>query len=591
MIFFGKKEFFWDLNLEKKIKDLDLEQEKNKKNVDYDISYICLCKIEENDKMIIQAFSPDSKLDRDSALKMLDKLKNEYKKINNFIVQYSNNKIDNFYRDKNDLIKIVDQTAKKQKNNNSSSIIPSKQQIELNDKKTEEIKKSNQPSNKGDVQDINKLKDFFNKLFKFNKKEFENVPFVKTSMSEMTEEESNYFIENNLEDIEDWLIDDEVNLDKQIKNMFSKIFNRQGMGKFYAIQSIISSGKLMPSEGMFNEIISKLEELYKRNKGKKKKGAEEFGNLITEEKEDNYLATMCVVYARFLNKWKQGSGDNNIKGSAPYRNAMTSYFPEIISPFIFLYNNRKLNGNDNCLDEKSKESIRLLQEKVGKSNLLEANPYISYPQSATQMLFDSVLYFGDNKENAKKFKCLRISVKGGKSGLGAKASISGLKSYFYEKGNANLPDNLFTSRRFFDASLYSDYYRPYIKKFASESQENQIVLKILSALMLSNKSGYKMIIKTACEYLGIKYKTELKMYEKFQRYMNENKVFEKCVLIALQYASYDFAQLNCRETPSGDGDFHYNYSIQYPALFKGHIDFELLNGDKLHKLTFHIIGE
>lgn len=564
--------FWWDVKNNKEIKN-PYEND--------DLSNIFLCKLLIDRIEVSPMTSENPNFDETMALKIINNIKNKIPDISNFEVSFSE-KGQSYYinliKNKDDKIQIVDQTNvdRLDKKFEIDDIKNFSDQQEANEKTTQKAEEKIQEENQKlcDKQDTQRYNKWFLDKFKFDKKEYENISEVKSSIDDMTIEEMNDFIENNMEDIDESFINSEIELDKS-SNRIGKILHRQGMGDFFAIQSIIPDGNLRESEKMFNEIIGNLKKIYGENR-------KNFDNLIRENKNpkeiNDYLAKMCVVYARFLNKWKSYKGNENVKDSKDYRNAMTSYFPEVISPFIFLY------PNESCFTGDSTKSIELLKQKVGKNFV---NSYISFPQSATQMLFDSVLYFGDDKENAKKFKCLRISVKGGRNGLGAKASISGLKSYFYDKENINLPSNLFSSRRFFDASLYSQYYRPYIKKFASQ-EGNEIIVKILSSLMLSNKAGYKNIIPTIYNSLPNEYKKEKNQYRAIQNFMNENKKFEECVLIALQYASYDFAQLNCLETP-GDGDFHYQYSIQYPALFKGHINFELINGEKEHKLTFHIV--
>lgn len=595
--------FYWDTKNNERISLSELDDIKTNK--------IVRCRIK-GDRINIEPLDEtDSNFNENKVWKILDVIKDDYKKVDEFLVKFKESNDwswHRFYKKLNGDIEMVfqeeDEDISSENDNkmplgepkdeenkgqgvgepisaetSEINVLGNNKDISMNNdsdaskllKKMEKqtFEKTKENNKLADKLDINRTELWIKTKFKFSKKDLENVPEIKTDISNTTEEEMKDWIESTSEGVDVDTINANIASDKK-ESEYKKVFTRKGMGKFYAIQSIINDGTLRSVNKTEDEIYKKLNELYQDN----------------IKINDDYLANMCLIYKKFLEEWISNGGKNNVDGSAPYRNAMTSYFPEIISPFIFLYSDStELYGH---------ESINLLKQKIGNKNLLSANPFISYPQSPTQMLFDSILYFGDksSEESALNdvFKCLRISVKGGRNGMGAKASINGLKSYFYEKENINLPDNFFTSkRRFFDASLYDEYYRPYIKKFALQ-EDNEIIIKILSLLMLSNVSSYKKIVKVICDSIGIKYKDEVEMFKNMQNYLNTNKKFEQCVIVALKYASYDFAQLNCIETPSGDGDFHYKYAIQYPALFEGTVNFELISGEKEHKLTFHIVG-
>ena len=52
-----------------------------------------------------------------------------------------------------------------------------------------------------------------------------------------------------------------------------------------------------------------------------------------------------------------------------------------------------------------------------------------------------------------------------------------------------------------------------------------------------------------------------------QDYMNSHQEFKDCVLSALKYASYDFAQVNYKESGSDDSDFHYDIFCSISSNF------------------------
>lgn len=572
--------FYWDIQTNSKVTFKNIDNIKTK--------YLIKCK-EKNDKLIVEPFDETESIFKETkAWLFIAEIKKYYTNINEFKIKFKKDKEwdwHTFVKKENEDIELVgeDEDMEDNKELQSTEPIEPIEPIEPNasDEENQKNKQDNSvqipPTNnvetkgnevqhkqtKNDKLIIKKIYHWANTKLKFDKNEYKNVINIKTDISTFNDKENDDYIKNNMEDIDKGYINAEIELDKA-RDSYGKIIHRQGMGDLLTAQSVIDN-KMRTAEETYNEICSNLDKL---------KNAPKI-------KSNEYLLKMCDIYKKFM-EWIKNLDNTNINDSEEYRNAMTSYFPEIISPFVFLYE-KNLKGN-------SQASIELLKKKIGTNNLLGANPFISYPHSPTQMLFDSVLYFGNKSDfnDNDVFKCLRISVKGGRNGLGAKASISGLKSYFYDKDNLSLPENFFTSKRFFDASLYANYYRPYIKKFAME--ESDMVIKILSLLMLSRASEYKQIIEIFCEILKIEYKNTTEMFNKFQNYLNNNKQFENCVLVALQYASYDFAQLNCKEVPE-NGDFHYDFTIQYPAIFKGNIHFELITGNKPHKLTFHIVGE
>ena len=621
--------FYWDIKTNKKVSLTDVDKIKT--------SNLVKCKIKE-DRIYIAPFDEtDSKLDENKTWKILDEIKEKYKKIDQFIVKYNSNKKwkwHDFYKKGNDIEMVMKEDIEASDNVGNTEN-PIDDSNEINDDTyiypTDTLSlddlisnKENIENNMIDITNINKI-DEKNKIiinFMNNKlpkmiKDPDKVQKIKEKITSYKNDEEAYnSILSYFEDmgeISENDINKLLNLDKSSDINLGTVSYNKGMGAFFKVQSIVNDGSIKKVNEMYEDIWNNLKNIYNNNYNNSSKNEQKNLNKISIfESEENYdLAKLSIIYAKFLKNWASNNGSVDVKGSADFRNNMTSYFPEVLTPFTILWGE---NGNNaSCLDEKGHKAIEMLKNKVGIDSF--ETSLISFPQSDYQPLFDSVLYFPSSDNSSKK--SIRLSTKGGKNGLGAQASISGLLTYFYKMDM--LPQNIFTKKFWsLNASDYTNAYQDYMYAFAMKP-ENEFALKILSAFMLSSSNQYHRIVNILFEIIkqdekyNKEFQEKLNFYENttdkrikkpamsetlktrikgliIQKYINDHKEFQDCVLAALKYASFDFAQVNYKETGNDGDDFHYEIFVQYPAIFDGEIRFELMQGLKFHKLKFHILG-
>ena len=653
--------FYWNLKSNKRVALSKLN--------DIKTTNLIRCKIK-NDRIYIAPFDEtDSKFNEDGAWKIIDKISEKYKTIEEFVIKYKSNKKwiwQNFYKKNNGDIEMAikeedmgldsDKTNDTEKNDGQDAVSNKTNDIEKNDGQGVGGIISAETSTTSNDEDLEDFETIFNNL-KFDdsdEKDEDDYITAETSKFEKIDENILTFFINKLpkkindtnkiekikkeiskaKSIEDIRIiilntyeemgdvskdniNNLLNLDSKSKLESGQASYSKGMGAFFKIQSIVNDGTLKSTNNMYNQIWNNLKSIYIKNRqncnAKEKLDLRKNYNLFEEENQTNAsdLAKLSVIYGKFLKNWKEGVGNQDIPNSKYFRNNMTSYFPEVLTPFTIIWGEK--SGNKDCIDDKGHKAIELLKEKVG--NGFEYSS-ISFPQSDYQPLFDSVLYF---KSTDDSYKCIRLSTKGGKNGLGSQASILGLLTYFYKK--EKLPQDIF-SKKFFslDASKYTNCYQDYMYAFAMKP-ENELALKILSAFMLAQSNQYHTIVDNIFEIIinqdekyNKEFEEQLNFYNNItdkrrkkpamietlktrvkglivQKYINDHKEFQNCVLAALKYASYDFAQVNYKETGNDGDDFHYEIFVQYPAIFDGEIRFELMQGLKFHKLKFHILGK
>lgn len=588
--------FYWDIQTNNKVAFKDIDSIKTK--------YLIKCK-EKNDKLIVEPFDETESVFKETkAWLFIAEIKKYYTNINEFKIKFKKDKEwdwHTFVKKENEDIELVgedeeinDEEIIKPKNDKKTFMDKLKGLVGLSGTEktvgTDGLSNINEIPNSVETSDTKQKNDLSSeqkiplmKIYDYNK---DNVNTFLSNGNEYSKYGKKSFDEyasiTEMSDEEIDMLEDEDAYNQKYDEENIGTIRRKGMGELYAIQNLIPNGKRKEHEEMYNTIMEKLKIIY--NTGKKINDKKVFNNLIMETvKSNESLAELALIYGRFLYKWNKNEGDKDIKGSKRFHEAMTSYFPEILSPFVILYND-KLNNKEPIIELKKK-----LNKNINDSLLSDA--YIGYPISKSQTLFDSVIYFKSNNT----YKCIRISTKGGKNGLGAEASIVGLKSYFYKKSLIE-PEFFYSYRKNFDAYEYRDCYTDIMKWFASQSENNAIALKIISLLMLSTKTKYNDIIDAIYNKIAPKNKkNNISISNKasyIQEYMNSHEEFQDCVLLALKYASYDFAQLNFVESNlNPEQDFHYDIYIQYPAIFKGKIAFKLINGTNIHKLKFHIVGD
>lgn len=643
--------FYWDIQTNNKVAFKDIDSIKTK--------YLIKCK-EKNDKLIVEPFDETESVFKETkAWLLIAEIKKYYTNINEFKIKFKKDKDwdwHTFVKKENEDIELVgedeeinDEEIIKPKNDKKTFMDKLKGLVGLsgtektvgtdglsniNDQNEKEFSLDNFDEDDYNENDYNEddlingekgkkikeedklLLDYFNKKLLKKIKDPDKIQKIKEEItSYKNKEEVQQNILSYFEDMGEISEDDInklLNLDKTSELELGSVSYNKGMGAFFKIQSIVTDGSLKTAKQMYEQIWNNLKTIYNNNKKesstKEQKVLKQKYIFETEEANPFNLAKLAVVYARFLKNWLSAQGSINVKDSGEFRNNMTSYFPEVLTPFTILWGE---NGNNiSCIDSKGHEAINRIKEKVNQGF---DNPSISFPQSDYQPLFDSVLYFPSSD---KTYKSIRLSTKGGKNGLGAQASIAGLLTYFYKINM--LPQEIFTKRFWsLNASDYTNAYQDYMYVFAMKP-ENEFALKILSAFMLSSSKQYHRIVNNLFDIINQNGVYNKEFEEKMnllnnnsdkrrkipamlktratrvkgliiQDYINSHQEFKDCVLAALKYASFDFAQVNYKESGS-DGDFHYNIFVQYPAIFEGDIKFEFMQGLKFHKLKFHILG-
>lgn len=597
MTFFNNLAFIWDISKNKKISLDDSEEI-------YPLDALVHCEISslDNSEMTIKCYNTKyTKLKNEEDIyKLVQQISKEYPKIKSFNVENpknlnkpfmfikNNNQILPVKQDKKNLT--INDIKKTSKNNQEQNIIHAselKNKIENNESKEfDQIRKREVDEYiKGNLSNF--IMDNEIKLTLNGEPEK-----IKTIDPLLSEDQMKSFITDKLDSVK-YEYDEKENNSK-----FGQFTYKPSMGFMLMVQNVISSEEPKTVGDMVSTLRNKLTQISKKF-GKKE--AKELDNQLTKKFGEDYYKKMPLIYKQFIEQWVSGKGIIPVKGSGDYYYAMTSYFPEIISPFVPLYS----SINPDCIVDN--KPIDLLKSKIlgsGKNPdaILRKEAFISYPLGTSNPLYDSVLMF---KSGRNKHQCILLSTKGGMSGEGASASAGGLKSFIYNSQSA-IPEKIFTDCKnvHFDASLYTESYLPYMIDFANQSPYNKFALKVLSAFILSSSDNYQEIVDSVYDVIYKKGKRisrntsdiiKAKMVEKF---LNGDEAVQKCVLAALTYGSYGFAQINSKQFKNGDnGDFYYKYNIQYPAIFSGHIDFSFIKskddkGNPIYKkLQFHIMGD
>lgn len=602
-------DFYWDKENQNLIYNI---------GVDYDTSNLYYCKLAIKDKTLVQITPMNSfdnyLLNKNNAYELVKKISEKEKKIINFIVQNSKKETFNFIKSNNTIIPVEKSNVQITPDNVAER---TEENMNINIKGKDKL----------ETEEVNKIKE--REFDEHNEKNIPNwierdqtfilkgpVEKIKTNDPLLSEEQLKLFSSGKLDKI-NYEFSDENN-----ETEFGIYTTKNGMGDLLMIQNVVTSEEPKSPENMFNYLKKQLKKISDNFSIPKINESIDIINeknqqIIKKEKKNNelkkrqkkdpsYFHDLPLIYIKFINRWMKGQGNKAVEGSGRFYNAMTSYFPEFITPFVPLYASQNLN----CIgNEESKRAINLLKTKIlGSSDTrldseLIKKATISYPLGKTNPLYDSVLIFPSTKY---KSRCILLSTKGGRTGLGAMASAGGLKSFLYNSDGV-IPQKIFSDckNKHFDASLYSNAYLPYIIEFANQSPNNAFALKVLSSFILSSSDYYQEIIDSICNVVTKNKKnkriisipkTKRERAEFVETWLNSDESIQKCVLSALTYGSYGFAQINSKQISVSGEDFIYEYTIQYPAIFTGHIDFSFIKGYEKNKtpiykkLQFHIIG-
>lgn len=213
--------------------------------------------------------------------------------------------------------------AKKEENSHLINRAETKKQINIPKTKKGESDKFN----------INNLRSYFSRKNSEISKQYFNDAEVKEYQKNNTDidniqRELSGFDENQLKDvlIEDNGGDYNENMKDENAPKFGKLRRKLGMGTHILFaQAVIPTAEIQPSKEMFDRIqanYDKIKNKYKQN-------------------ED--VVKSVDIQKTFLSNIVTNKGSNNVNGSELFSNELSTYFPEIITPFAVL------NPNQSCV--------------------------------------------------------------------------------------------------------------------------------------------------------------------------------------------------------------------------------------------------
>ena len=304
---------------------------------------------------------------------------------------------------------------------------------------------------------------------------------------------------------------------------------------------VIYSDEDINQYDFFNRVWTP-KEIEKQNK-KYQDAVSEFNS--SEEKI--IQARVCYAYYDEMTKIKQNDWLDDIKYSAGLNYCLHNYMVEITSPLAIITNNvtwNTLNGHN---------GKDVLERVVGiPSSNWESNSVIMYPLNQGEPLADSEINL-----NGKR---IRVSTKGGLNGKGAYATIKSLREYVFEdNGDGNIsPFGKKIKQEYGDLFEIFDILTSKIKKVKFTNNQWNSLYQCIRNLTNNKKINTK---------------------KQIQDYLNKdlNNIWSKMIMKILESASYDFVQINAKAT-STSGDFTFEYTAQYPAVFSGKVKV-LINDD------------
>ena len=343
------------------------------------------------------------------------------------------------------------------------------------------------------------------------------LPYLYTSEVVTDERARTYMdvcnmVENNTTKIEDNLL----------SSSYGKIlkYSKSNLGN---ITNIESNGK---------RNISK-EEKEKLDKEELVYSAASFEN---KEQIRNISIRVCDCYLRAMADAKNKIFNKKYEGSKGLNYNLHLYLIEILSPLVIAACAENCKWTANTEDE----GLKAFKDHVGVDESVSdftTNCYISFPEASNFPLADSVIYIN----GIRTF----ISTKGGANGEGAHPAIKTLKEFVYGEDGKTLT---------------------YLTEVAKNEYPTEFA--VFEELLQGNVSKInfnKIYNLTSCSSLF-----ELKKWID-----SKEDIFTKIIMTILQAQSFQFMQVNA-DSSSFNSDFHFNYRVQYPAVFSGNvsIDFE-----------------
>lgn len=263
---------------------------------------------------------------------------------------------------------------------------------------------------------------------------------------------------------------------------------------------------------------------------------------------------VCDVYLQAMKNAKNRDFKSDYTFSEHLNYSLHNYLVEILSPLAVVANSDMCTWAEGIKGEGLKAFKEHVNVPLSSTNFIDS-AYISFPKISNFPLADSVIYINGIRTY--------LSTKGGFDGKGSNASIKTLKEFVYGKDGKTLT-----------------YLADGLKKDSSIKNEYAV---------------FEELLKGNIKYLDWKKIQQLTGYSRIselQKWINEKmKIFTHIIMTILQAQSFQFMQVMCEATNEKqnkeEGDFHFKYKVQYPAVFNGNVQILLPTGDS-NSIRFHI---
>lgn len=263
---------------------------------------------------------------------------------------------------------------------------------------------------------------------------------------------------------------------------------------------------------------------------------------------------------------------------------------EVLSPLSITTLSDEINwGQDNdTIPNRTISSKDILQEVFGNGSQF-SKALVYFPQSGEELADSSIFV----PTTSGTYRQLKVSTKGGKDGKGAAHSIRGLVNVIASKESPTLLGN--TPENEIEAYMKKNLSSHLGMEIFNEYKGELAVLMML--VTPKSVSEQVEILKQLCSREQIfdlqlpKSKNSSVSINEFMKFMTGHSKFSNIIMHLLNIQKYDFAQINVKPTVTSNS-IKFDYSIQYPAIFKGHIQFlpPKLGSTTSASAKIHIMG-
>lgn len=271
---------------------------------------------------------------------------------------------------------------------------------------------------------------------------------------------------------------------------------------------------------------------------------------------------LCETYLNAMKLAKDKIFDKDYEKSKGLNYNLHNYLVEILSPLAISGNPLGCTWMENDPQHgynKFCEHVGLPSGATDFSN----NTFISFPTISNFPLADSILFINGIKTY--------ISTKGGLDGKGSNASIKTLSEFVYGE-NGTDKSKLITK----------------LENDSNIKHEYPIFLELLKGDV--RKLNWNVISKH-CECSHINELSE------WVRVPEIKAKFTYIIMTVLQAASFQFMQVMAKANSTNE-NFHFNYTVQYPAVFNGQVQIIIpktssdpSKSRNTYGIKFHIEGE